>query len=321
VQVLYATGRVQCKGCAHEYADAVPWVGGKQPFGPALMVTLTTCARTLRFNQVAPPLPHYSWDTVNNAVVAAVTYGLALRDLSTVIVVAIYESSRKKGRLYVTNAYDLKRKCLLWSREALMEQTLEAVFGFLSPDRAAAIQGNCCDTWQPSIDVIKTRVPHEVLVFDKFHIVRRVMGIVGRVRRYEIRVKGQAHNNLMHRARRIRLKNTWNPTKRRSFRVGRLEQLNLKINRAIGAKSRYKNSGATRDWFGRGDFRLSDSGASTIPNCHRFGTLPRRSSACKGLRAQHRKVIHAEPVALHRRSVTTRNHAYIPVYGNRKHMS
>ena len=57
--------------------------------------------------------------------------------------------------MYVTNVYDLGRKRLLWSGEG-RKATLEAFFD-LGPDRTAALEGICCDMWQPYIDVIQAR--------------------------------------------------------------------------------------------------------------------------------------------------------------------
>lgn len=65
-------------------------------------------------------------------------------------------------------------------------------------------------------------------VFDKFHIVRHLMEPVGQVRRDEIREKGPAHKALMYKTRFIWLKNPWNLTKARAFRLGELERLNRK---------------------------------------------------------------------------------------------
>ena len=86
--------------------------------------------------------------------------------------------------------------------------------------------------WPPYIDVVKARAPRAVLVFDKFHIVSHLMAAVDQVRRDEIREKGAAHKALMHKTRVIWLKNPWNLTEGQHQRLGELERLNLKINRA-----------------------------------------------------------------------------------------
>jgi len=94
--------------------------------------------------------------------------------------------------------------------------------------------------WQPYIDVIKARAPEAVLVFDKFHIVRHLMEAVDQVGRDEIREKGLEHKALMCRTRFIWLKNPWNLTEGQAFRLGELEQLNLKINRTYLLKELFR---------------------------------------------------------------------------------
>ena len=166
------------------------------------------------------------------AVEEAVAYGLAHRDLDHVTHIGIDEISRKRGHVYVTNVYDLERKRLVWSGEGRSTETFQAFFDVLGPEKTAALEGICCDMWQPYIDVIKARAPQAVLVFDKFHIVRHLMEAVDQVRRDEIREKGPAHKALMYKTRFIWLKNPWNLTESQARRLGALERLNLKINRA-----------------------------------------------------------------------------------------
>ena len=196
VALRYAPRRVVCVQCAGVHVESMPWVRGKQQMTHALLVTLATWARALPWEQVAR-LFRCSWGTVATAVEVAVTYGLAHRDLTDVTHIGIDEISRKRGHVYVTNVYDLRRKRLLWSGEDRTLATLEAFFDFLGPERTAALDGICCDMWQPYIDVVKARAPQAVLVFDKFHIVHHLMAAVDQVRRDEIREKGPAHKVLM----------------------------------------------------------------------------------------------------------------------------
>ena len=239
VALSYAPRRVSCPRCAGVHVEALPWASGKQRMTRALAVTLATWARTLPWQQVAR-LFGCAWGTVASAVDEAVTYGLAHRDLEGVTHIGIDEISRKRGHVYVTNVYDLVSQRLLWSGEERREKTLDAFFDFLGPERTAALEGVCCDMWQPYVDVIKARAPNAVLVFDKFHIVRHLMDAVDQVRRDETREKGAAHKALMHKTRYIWLKNPWNLTERQALRLGELERLNLKINRAYLLKELFR---------------------------------------------------------------------------------
>ena len=94
--------------------------------------------------------------------------------------------------------------------------------------------------WQPYVDVVKARAPNAILVFDKFHIVQHLSKAVDQVRRDEIREKGQFHKQLLAKTRYIWLKNPWNLTDKQRERLGELEKLNLKINRAYLLKEAFR---------------------------------------------------------------------------------
>jgi len=111
----------------------------------------------------------------------------------------------------------------------------------LGEERASQLQGICCDIWRPYIKVIEEKAPNDVLVFDKFHIIRHLMNAVDQVRRDEIQEKGKEHKELMKHTRYIWLKNPWNLTDKQKFRLSTLEQLNLKINRAYLLKEAFRN--------------------------------------------------------------------------------
>ena len=240
VELRYAPRRVSCPRCEGVHVETMPWVSGKQRMTRALMVTLSTWARALPWQQVSR-LFRCSWGTVASAVEEAVVYGLAHRALDNLTHIGIDEISRKRGHAYVTNVYDLERKRLVWSGEGRSKETLEAFFEFLGPEKTAALEGVCCDMWQPYIDVIKDQAPRAVLVFDKFHIVRHLMEAVDQVRRDEVREKGAQHKALMYKTRFIWLKNPWNLTEGQASRLGELERLNLKINRAYLLKELFRN--------------------------------------------------------------------------------
>lgn len=239
VHLVYAPRRVICEYCDGVHVEALPWVSGKRQLTRALMVTLATWARVLTWKQVAN-LFHCAWSTVATAVDEAVAHGLINQDLTGITHIGMDEISRKRGHVYVTNVYDLRRRRLLWSGEGRAKETLEAFFNWFGEERTAKLEGICCDMWQPYIDVIKAKAPKAILVFDKFHIVQHLSKAVDQVRRDEIREKGKEHKDLMSKTRYIWLKNPWNLTEKQQVRLSELEHLNLKINRAYLLKEAFQ---------------------------------------------------------------------------------
>jgi transposase len=182
-----------------------------------------------------------SWNTVRSAVKQAVDYGLAHRKLGQVLYIGIDELSRRKGHRYVTNVYDLDQKRLLWSGEGRKKETLEEFFTMHGEALKSTLTAVCCDMWQPYIDIIQTHVPEDVVVvFDKFHIIQHLHQAVDTVRKEEARELRKDHPDLLKKTRYLWLKKPENLTDKQQARLGYLEKLNLKINRAYLLKEAFR---------------------------------------------------------------------------------
>jgi transposase len=170
-----------------------------------------------------------------------------------VLSIGIDELSRRKGHRYVTNVYDLQAKRLLWSGEGRGKETLEAFFAEHGEALKDKVLGVCCDMWQPYIDVLRQRCPKAVLVFDKFHIVQKLLQAVDEVRRQEATALKKSNPELLKRTRYIWLKNPENLTPKQRARLGYLEKLNLRTNRAYLLKEAFRElwTYARRGWAKR----------------------------------------------------------------------
>lgn len=95
--------------------------------------------------------------------------------------------------------------------------------------------------WPAFINAVKAKAPQATLVFDKFHIVRKLNEAVDTVRRQEINEKGKEHKKLVAGIRYIWLKNPWNPTDGQKTSLDTLEKLNLTIHRAYLLKESFRD--------------------------------------------------------------------------------
>lgn len=238
VLLVYSPRRVSCAKCGAK-VEAIPWTQGKSPISLPLSVVLAIWAKMLAWEVVAQ-LFGFHWNTVRKAIKDVVDYGLENRDLDDLLYIGVDEISRKKGHVYHTQVYDLIKRRLLWSGEDRTSETLEAFFDELNKERCEQIEAVCCDMWAPYVDVIKERLPNDLLVFDKFHIVRHLMDAVDQVRKEEARELKEDYPDLLKKTRYIWLKNPWNLTDKQRFRLSELEKLNLKINRAYLLKEAFR---------------------------------------------------------------------------------
>lgn len=238
VTLVYSPRRVECGVCGTR-VEAIPWTQGKSPLSLPLSVVLATWSKIVAW-KVVGQLFGFHWNTVRKAVKNVVDYGLANRDLGSLIYIGIDEISRKRGHVYHTQVYDLMEKRLLWSGEDRTSETLEDFFDYLGQDRCEHIEAVCCDMWAPYIDAIKKRLPNALLVFDKFHIVRHLLDAVDQVRKEEAQKLKSEDPELLKKSRYIWLKNPWNLTDNQKIRLSDLEKLNLKINRAYLLKEAFR---------------------------------------------------------------------------------
>ncbi|MFC2171121.1 ISL3 family transposase [Acidobacteriota bacterium] len=236
--IRYRPRRVKCPLCGIK-VERIPWGPTKSPLTIPLIIVLATWAKLLAMDVVAK-LYGVSWSTVASAVKQAVDYGLRNRDTEEVFYLGIDEISRRKGHIYHTQVYDLSNNRLLWSGEGRSAETLEAFFRQWGPKRTARIRGICCDMWAPYIIVIQLNAPEAILVFDKFHLIRHLLQAVDKVRKEEIRRLKPEHPDLLKGTKYIWLKNPWNLTPKQKERLGFLEKLNLKINRAYLLKEAFQ---------------------------------------------------------------------------------
>lgn len=239
VTLRYAPARIRCPHCDAIVVEAIPWSQGKCRLSQGLIWLVSAWCKWLPWDRVAK-LFGIHWNTVATAVRQAVSYGLAHRDLGDVLYIGIDELSRRKGHVYVTNVYDLKNKRLIWSGEGRSTETLDEFFREHGEALKGRIQGVCCDMWQPYIDRIKEHFPEATLVFDRFHVVQNLLKAVDQVRREEAQELKKTNPELLKKTRYLWLKNPENLTDKQRARLGYLEQLNLRTNRAYLLKESFR---------------------------------------------------------------------------------
>lgn len=239
VTLTYAPARVACLACGKVKVEAIPWSEGKCRLSKGLVWLLSFYCKLLPWKQVAQ-LFGVHWNTVAAAVRQAVDYGLAHREMGGVLYIGIDELSRRKGHVYVTNVYDLQKKRLLWSDEGRGHATLRAFFEEHGEALKQGVKGVCCDMWQPYIDMVKEHWPDAPLVLDRFHIMQQLLRAVDEVRREEARQLKKTNPELLKRTRYLWLKNPERLTDNQRSRLGYLEKLNLRSNRAYLLKESFR---------------------------------------------------------------------------------
>lgn len=248
VTLVYRPRRVSCPHCGIK-VEQVPWAEGKHQLTTPLVIHLATWSRLLSLEVVAK-LFGVSWATVGAAVRQAVAYGLAHRHPVGALFIGIDEVSRGKRHIYQTVVYDLSEKRLLWTGDGRSKDTLARFFAEWGSERTAALKGICCDMWDPYVEVIREVAPQATLVFDKFHLVRHLLQAVNDVRKEEARELKPKDPAILKGAKYIFLKNPENLTPKQRSRLGVLEKMNLKTNRAYLLKEAFQEVWKYRSRWG-----------------------------------------------------------------------
>jgi transposase len=220
--------------------EAMPWSYGKSPLSAGLIWLLAAWAKLLAWKVVAKQFGVH-WNSVQGAVRQAVDYGLKHRESGSILCIGIDELSRKKGHVYVTNVYDLEGKRLIWSGEGRSKETLKEFFKEHGEALKDKVIGVCCDMWRPYMDMVEEHLPNATLIFDKFHIVQHLNKAVDQVRKEEARELRKDNPELLQKTRYIWLKNPENLTDTQRARLGHLEKLNLRTNRAYVLKEVFRD--------------------------------------------------------------------------------
>jgi transposase len=238
VFLRYWPRRVKCPDCDIR-REQLPWADGKEQITKQLAVTIAVWAKILAVDVVATMFGVH-WNTVYGAVKKAVSYGLAHRELGSILYIGVDEISRKKGHKYITQVYDLEKKKLLWNGKDRKEETLRAFFEAHGEQLRTTVVGVCCDMWAPYIKVIREYLPDAVLVFDRFHLMSHLLEAVDTVRKDEARELKKTNPDLLKGTKYVFLKNPENLTDKQRERLSGVEKLNLRINRAYLLKEEFK---------------------------------------------------------------------------------
>ncbi|MBI4896161.1 MAG: ISL3 family transposase [Candidatus Aenigmarchaeota archaeon] len=99
--------------------------------------------------------------------------------------IGVDEVAYEKGHKYLTVVRDVDLGKVIWVGIARKKETLDAFFLQLGTEKSRAIRIAVIDMWDPFIASIKEHCPLADIVFDKFHVAKKVNEAVDAVRKHE----------------------------------------------------------------------------------------------------------------------------------------
>jgi transposase len=217
-----------------------PWAEPWARVTTALSNAAAILAREMSWQGTAR---HYglNWKSVATIVKRAVAYGLRHRARPPVHIIGIDEVSRRKGQVYLTVVYDLRRRVLLWVGE---DRTEEAVKKFFTEEmgrrRCHTLQVVCMDMWAPYAKLVREHAVNAQILFDRFHIVKHLNEAVDGVRRELWRQLTSKEKVTVKGTRWLLLKNPWNLNQEQNERLSTLVRWNTPLVRAWYLKEAFQ---------------------------------------------------------------------------------
>jgi transposase len=99
--------------------------------------------------------------------------------------IGVDEISYEKGHKYLTVVRDIDLRRVIWVGRGRKKETLDSFFSELGEEKARHIKVAAMDMWDPYIASISENCPDADIVFDKFHVSKKINEALDSVRKRE----------------------------------------------------------------------------------------------------------------------------------------
>lgn len=144
----------------------------------------------------------------------------------------IDEVAYEKGHKYLTVVRDLDLNQVIWIGVDRKKGTLDSFFTILGKEKQRLITVVVLDMWDPYISSIKEHCPSVDIVFDKFHIIKKVNEAVDTIRKQEFAKAAEEERIQMKRKRFIILKRGKNLTEEQQEKLQDIMENNERLYKA-----------------------------------------------------------------------------------------
>lgn len=124
--------------------------------------------------------------------------------------IGVDEVSYQKGHKYLTVVRDVDMRRVIWVGEKRKKETLDSFFKELGTEKTANISVVSMDMWDPYIASVKVNCPLAEIVFDKFHVSKKINEALDKVRKQEFAKAGTEKKKEMKHKRFVILKRNKN---------------------------------------------------------------------------------------------------------------
>jgi transposase len=167
----------------------VPWAEPRSRFTLLMERLIIDLIRQCSTVTGACAIARVTWDEAWGVLDRAVARGRARKVAAPIPYIGVDEKALRKGHRYHTIVCDLERATVEFVAEDRKTESLAAYYQQLTDPQRDALKAVAMDMWEPYIGATRAGVPagDQKIVFDRFHIMRKMTRAVDTVRKQEHR--------------------------------------------------------------------------------------------------------------------------------------
>ena len=175
--------RLQCRTCGGMRQEPIQVSFPKKRWSRMLARYVVELLQHATVEDVARHL-RMSWDTIKEIHAFALEKKFRRRRIAHLQYLGVDEVAVRRGHRYLTVAVDLESGEVVWVGEGREASSLEP---FLKRLRSApaSIRAIALDMWPPYLRAVLTHYPHEVIVFDRYHVIADYNRLLDQLRTLE----------------------------------------------------------------------------------------------------------------------------------------
>lgn len=276
--------RVYCPCTGSEQVEAVPWARAAARVTRALERVVALLSRTTDTTTAARHC-ELAWRTVSAIEARYANEQLVPARFDGLCVIGVDEVSCGHGQTYLTVVVDLLQGDVVWIGKGRSQESLEAFFREIGPQRCAQLQVVATDLHEAFHLAIRRFAPHADLVFDHFHLVKLLNKALDELRREEFGRLEQDERRWLKGTRWAVLKDPSHLTPTQAQKLADLEHANQRLFRGYLLKEDFRHAWVPGDvtlsrrrlrrwlsWAMRSRIRQIVRFAKTV-KCHLDGIL------------------------------------------------
>lgn len=233
--------RIYCPCTGSEQVEAVPWARAGARVTRSLERSVALLSRTTDTTTAARHF-ELSWRTVSAIEGRYADEQLVPSRFDGLYAIGVDEIGWGRGQSYLTVVVDLLQGDVVWIGKGRSQESLEAFFREIGPERCAQLRVVATDLHQAFHLAVRRLAPQADLVFDHFHLVKLLNTALDDVRREEFRRLDQDDRRWIKGTRWAVLKDPSHLSDAQAQKLADLERTNQRLYRGYLLKEDFRHA-------------------------------------------------------------------------------